>query len=112
MHATSKTREMPPTAAVIIWTALIALGVALGLFLGFGGFQFTAAMIVCAVLLAGHIFPAAPRIRARLLSALGRRGAVAVLLPLGAFIVYSAAVAGNWKTALAGTAYVLLPTLV
>ncbi|MFZ0037780.1 MAG: type II CAAX endopeptidase family protein, partial [Candidatus Acidiferrales bacterium] len=112
MHPASKIREMSPTVAVIIWAGLIALGVALGLILGFGGFRFAAAMIVCAVLLAGHIFPAAPRIRTRLLRTLGKRGAIAVLVPLGAFVVYSAAVAGNWKTALAGAAYVLLPTLV
>ncbi|HEY4742218.1 MAG TPA: type II CAAX endopeptidase family protein [Candidatus Acidoferrales bacterium] len=104
---------MPPIAAAIIWAALIALGATLGIYLGFGGFRFAAAMTVCAALLAGHIFPAAPRIRARLLAFAGtHRGVFAVFVPLGAFIVYSTAVAGNWKTALAGAAYVLFPTLV
>jgi membrane protease YdiL (CAAX protease family) len=113
MHARSQTREMPSIAAVIIWAALIALGVSLGIHLGFGGFRFAAAMAVCTALLAGHIFPAAPRIRTHLLGLVGaHRGVFAVFLPLGAFIVYSAAVAGNWKTALAGAAYVLLPALV
>jgi membrane protease YdiL (CAAX protease family) len=113
MYAQSQTREMPPIAAAIIWAALIALGVALGIHLGFGGFRFAAAMAVCSVLLAGHIFPAAPRVRNQLLSWFAKRGGVfAVLIPLGAFIVYSTAVAGDWKTALCGAAYVLLPTLV
>jgi membrane protease YdiL (CAAX protease family) len=104
---------MPPIAAAIIWAALIALGVTLGIYLGFGGIRFAAAMTVCGVLLAGHIFPAAPRVRNQLLSLFAKCGGVfAVVIPLGAFIVYSTAVAGNWKTALAGAAYVLLPTLV
>lgn len=113
MHAQSQNRQMSPVAAAIIWAALIALGVTLGIHLGFGGIRFAAAMAVCAALLAGHIFPAAPRIRVRLLAlASAHRGVFAVFLPLGAFIVYSMAVTGNWKTALAGAAYVLLPTLV
>lgn len=97
--------------AAILWVALMIVGITLGVHLDFGGFRFAAAMVVCGVLLAGHIFPAAPSVRARLLSLLAERGAFAALVPLGAFIFYAGAVSGTWKTALFGAAYTILPTL-
>jgi len=112
MKANSKFRELPSAGAAILWLALIALGVGLGIKLGFGGVRFGFAMVVAGILLAGHVFPAAPKARERLLDALGEHGgAFAVLLPLGAFVIYSAVVAGTWQTALAGAAYTLAPTL-
>jgi membrane protease YdiL (CAAX protease family) len=100
------------TVAAILWAALMLVGITLGIRLGFGGIRFGVAMAVCGVLLAGQIFPAASRVRARLLNALGEHGGIfAVLVPLGAFIVYATSVSGTWKTALAGVAYILLPTL-
>jgi uncharacterized protein len=98
--------------ALLLWAALMAVGIALGIHFGFGSARFGAAMAVCGVLLAGHIFPAAPAVRARLLGILGKHlGAFAVLVPLGAFLVYATAVSGTWKSALVGAAYTILPTL-
>jgi len=80
--------------------------------LGFEGARFFGVMAVCAVLLGGELFPAAPSVRERLLQWLGsRRGALAVLAPLFAFIAYAAIVSLGWKLAFVGVEYILLPGL-
>ncbi len=112
MLESTRTHELNLGAALAVWAALLATGVLLGVRMGFGGWRFALAITLCGILLAGYLLAAAPRTRERLLSWLGTRGcALAVLIPLGAFLVYSLSVAGDWKTALLGAAYVLIPTL-
>jgi len=107
-----RTHEMNAGVALAVWAALLVTGVLLGLRMGFGGWRFACAMGVCGILLAGYLLAAAPRMQERLLARLGTRGgALTVLLPLGAYAMYSLGVAEDWKFALLGAAYVLIPTL-
>ncbi len=108
----TRTHEMNAGVALAVWAALLVTGVLLGLRMGFGGWRFACAMGVCGILLAGYLLAAAPRMQERLLARLGTRGgALTVLLPLGAYAMYSLGVAEDWKFALLGAAYVLIPTL-
>lgn len=112
MPGTAGSHELKFAGALAVWAALLLTAVFLGVWMGFGGRRFAFAILVCAVLLAGHLFPAVPRVRVRLLGWFGSHGGVfAVLVPLGAFLIYALAVAGDWKSTLIGAAYILAPTL-
>jgi membrane protease YdiL (CAAX protease family) len=112
MDGATRTRELPLAGALAIWAGLLGMGVALGWKLGFGGARFAGVMAVCAVLLAGEIFPAAPRVREQVAGWLeSRGGALAVALPLVAFFAYAAIVSVGLKLAVIGAAYILMPTL-
>ncbi len=112
MPESTRTHEMNLGVALAVWAALLATGVLLGLRMGFGGWRFALAMAVCGILLEGYLVAAAPRARERLLAWLGPRGgALAVLVPLGAYAMYALGVAEDWRSALLGAAYVLAPTL-
>jgi hypothetical protein len=82
-----------------------------GAWMGYGGRRFAIALGVAAVLFAFELFLAAPEALARVESALGNGAALAVLLPLAAVLGYSLLVAGTWKTAVGGCAFVLAPAL-
>ena len=112
MLESTRTHELNLGAALAVWAALLATGVLLGLRMGFGGWRFALAMAVCGILLADYLVAATPRMQERLLARLGTRGgALAVLLPLGAYEMYALGVAEDWKSALLGAAYLLIPTL-
>ncbi|MGA2509015.1 MAG: CPBP family intramembrane glutamic endopeptidase [Candidatus Acidiferrales bacterium] len=112
MAAESRSRQMGFPAALAIWAALIMLAAFLGIWLGFGGRRFAAALVVAAVLLAFELFSAAPRALEIARRSMGGRGALfAPLVPLFAVLVYSFAVTGDWKLMLAGAAYALVPAL-
>jgi uncharacterized protein len=112
MKESPRTHELNLGVAFAVWAALLVTGVLLGLRMGFGGWRFALVMAVCGILLAGYLVAAAPRTRERLLAWLGARGStLAVLVPLSAHAMYSLSVAEDWKSALLGAAYVLIPTL-
>jgi uncharacterized protein len=112
MPEATRTHEMNVGVALAVWAALLLTGVLLGLRMGFSGWRFACAMGVCGILLAGYLVAAAPKARERLLASLGTRGgALSALVPLGAYAIYALGIAGDWKFALLGAAYVLIPTL-
>lgn len=112
MPESTRTHELNAGVALAVWAAWLVIGVLLGLRMGFGGWRFACVMGVCGILLAGYLVAAAPRARERLLARLGTRGgALTVLVPLGAYAIYALCVAKDWKFALLGAAYVLIPTL-
>lgn len=100
-----------PTAAVA-WAIIVALAAIYGMRLGYSGYSYALALGVAAALFAFELFLAAPRVLERTRAALGEHGAVlAPLVPLFAVLIYTIGVTANWKTALFGAAYVVLPAL-
>lgn len=99
-------------AAASAWAAVVILAAFYGVRLGFGGPRFAIALGVAAVLFAFELFLAAPVVMDRWRRIFGAHGNVlAPLVPLFAMLLYATAVAGGWKGALLGSAYVVLPAL-
>lgn len=111
MAITTKSRRLGLPAAFAVWAAIMMTAGFAGAWSGYGGRRFALALAVAAALFAFEFFLAAPEVLARVESTLGDSGAIAVLFPLAAVLVYSLLVAGNWKTTFAGVAYMLLPIL-
>ena len=82
-----------------------------GSYMGYGGRRFALALVVAAALFAFELFLAVPDVLARVETTLGSGAPLVVLFPLAAVLGYALLVAGNWKTALGGAAYVLAPVL-
>ena len=100
-----------PTAAVA-WAVIVGLAAFYGLRLGYRGGSFALALGVAAALFAFELFLAAPRVLERARHLFGEHGAVlAPLVPLFAVLIYTIGVTANWKTALLGAAYTVLPAL-
>lgn len=98
--------------AAIVWAVIVILAAFYGMRLGYGGISYALALGVAAVLFAFELFLAAPRVMDGVRRLLGEHGAiVAPLLPLFAVLIYAVGVAGNWKLALVGAAYTVLPAL-
>lgn len=98
--------------AVALWAALVLLAGFLGSWLGFGGPRFAFALGVAALLLAFELFFAAPGVLEFAQKSLGGRGVLlAPLVPLSAVLIYSFAVTGNQRLAVAGAAYAVVPSL-
>ena len=98
--------------AVAIWAVIVLLAAFAGIRLGYSGSRFAIALGVAAALFAFEFFLTAPKAFGTVQGALGQRGAVvAALVPIFAVLVYSIGVGGNWKYALIGAAYAVLPTL-
>ncbi len=99
-------------AAVAIWAGVLLFAALYGMWLGYGGPRFAVAMIVAAGLFGCELFLAAPRVLDRAQRILGERGGImAPLAPLFAAIAYAIGVTSNWKAAMIGAAYALLPAL-
>ena len=99
-------------AAVAIWVGVLLFAALYGMWLGYGGPRFAVAMIVAAGLFGFELFLAAPRVLNRAQRILGeRRGIMAPLAPLFAAIAYAIGVTTDWKAAMIGAAYAVLPTL-
>jgi len=112
MPEATRSYELNAGFALAAWAALLATGMLLGLRMGFGGWRFALAIAACGILLAGYFAAAAPKMQERLRASLGiRGGALAVLVPLGAYAMYASGVSEDWKFGLLGAAYVLIPTL-
>ena len=100
-----------PTAA-IAWGVIVGLAAFYGIRLGYTGRSFALALGVAAALFAFELFLAAPRVLERARHLFGEHGAVlAPLVPLFAVLIYTIGVTANWKTALLGAAYTVLPAL-
>ncbi len=100
-----------PTAA-IAWGAIVGLATFYGIRLGYTGRSFALALGVAAALFAFELFLAAPRVLERARHLFGEHGAVlAPLVPLFPVLIYTIGVTANWKTALLGAAYTVLPAL-
>ncbi len=111
MGDSTRTYELKLWGVLAIWAALLLTGVLVGLHMGFGGWPFAWAMAVSGILLAGLLLPAASRVRERMVAWCGGRGSLTVLVPLGAFVIYALYVSKDWRAGIAGSAYVLAPTL-
>jgi CAAX protease family protein len=111
MADSTRTHELKLWCVLAIWAALLLTGVLVGLHMGFGGWPFAWAMAICGILLAGVLLPAAPRVCEKILAWCRGRGALTVLVPFGAFLVYALFVSSDWRAGIAGSAYVLAPTL-
>jgi len=84
----------------------------LGLRLGYRGPRFWIALGVAAVLFAFEFFLASPSVLESARGMLGKHGRVlAPLVLLFAVLVYTLTVTANWKMALVGAAYSVLPAL-
>ncbi len=91
---------------------MVALAGVAGSWLGYGGRRFAVALGVAAVLFASELFVAAPSVREFIENSLGGRAALlAPLIPLFAAVIYSVAVTGNPRLAIAGAAYTVVPAL-
>ena len=98
--------------AAIIWATVVLLTAILGARLGYTGVRFGVALSVAAALFAFELFLAAPSVLGKVQAFFGgRAGAVAPLVPLFAILIYSFCVSGDWKLALIGAAYTVLPAL-
>jgi membrane protease YdiL (CAAX protease family) len=100
-----------PTAFAA-WAVIVGLATFYGIGLGYSGRAFALALSVAAALFAFELFLAAPHVLERTRHLFGEHGAVlAPLPPLFAVLIYTIGVAANWKTALLGAAYTVLPAL-
>ena len=100
-----------PTAAVA-WAVVVSLAALYGIRLGYSGRSFVLALGVAAALFAFELFLAAPRVLEQTRRLFGEHGAVlAPLVPLFAVLIYAIGVTNNWKMALLGAAYTVLPAL-
>lgn len=79
--------------------------------LGYGGRAFALALGVAAVLFAFELFLASPNVLDQARQSLDHGAALAPLLPLFAVLIYTIGVTANWKMALIGAAYAVLPAL-
>jgi uncharacterized protein len=111
MAESRRTHELKLWCVAAVWTALLLTGVLVGLHMGFSGWPFASAITVCGILLAGLILPAAPGVSKQIIAWSRGSGALTVLVPLGAFVIYALFVSRDWRAGIAGSAYVLAPTL-
>jgi uncharacterized protein len=99
--------------AAAIWSVVVLFAAFYGLRLGLGGPRFAIALSIASVLFAFELGLAVPSVLDTVLRTLGERAAVlAPLVPLFAVLIYAIAVAGGWRSALIGAAYVVLPSLI
>ena len=111
-NGNSKSWELKLPIAFAVWVPIVVFGILLGFRLGYEGRRYGMALSVAAVLFAFEFFLACPSVLDRARKFLGEHGGVlAPLAPLFAVLIYTATVTGNWKMALAGAAYCVLPAL-
>jgi uncharacterized protein len=104
---------MPFAAALTIWTVIVALAAVYAMLLGFGGPRLALALGVAAALFAFEFFLAVPRIQSSLQTSFGARvGVLAPIVPLGLFLICSAALTRQPLLTVAGSAYVIAPALI
>jgi uncharacterized protein len=94
------------------WAVIVGLAAFYGFRIGYSGRSFALALAVAAALFAFELFLAAPRVLEHARHWFGEHGAVlAPLVPLFGVLIYTIGVTANWKTALLGAAYTVLPAL-
>jgi uncharacterized protein len=100
-----------PTAFAA-WAVIVGLAAFYGIRIGYTGRSFMLALGVAAALFAFELVLAAPRVLEQARHWFGEHGAVlAPLVPLFGVLIYAIGVTTNWKMALLGAAYVVLPAL-
>jgi CAAX protease family protein len=100
-----------PTAATL-WATVVLFVALYGIHLGLSGTRFALSLAIAAILFAFELFLAAPPVLDSLRRHFGEAlGVLAPLVPLFALLIYAIAVAGGWRNALIGAAYVVLPSL-
>jgi uncharacterized protein len=108
----SKSWEINFGTAAALWASVIVVVAILGLRLGYGGWRFGIALGVAAVLFGFESFLASPSVLESARGMLGGHGRVlAPLVPVFAVLIYTLTVTANWKMALIGAAYSVLPAL-
>jgi membrane protease YdiL (CAAX protease family) len=112
MRNGSKSWRMNLPTAAGVWAAIVILAGFAGMRLGYGGRRFALALGVAAVLFVFELFLASPGILDQARQSLGEHGRVlAPLIPLFSVLIYTVGVTTNWKMALVGAAYAVLPAL-
>ena len=107
MLTTSKPWHVPFWAILCVWLIVVSLAAFYGTRLGFGGPRFELVLAVAGALFAFEFFLAVPRAQEVLLSR-GRLDILFVLVPFGAFLIYSTVFhIGMWRTII-GAAYALI----
>jgi membrane protease YdiL (CAAX protease family) len=108
----SKPWELNLPTAFAVWVPIVVFVILLGYRLGYGGRRYGIALTIAAALFAFEFFLASPPVLERARKMLGEHGGVfAPLAPLFAVLIYTTSVSGNWKMALVGAAYSVLPAL-
>jgi membrane protease YdiL (CAAX protease family) len=98
--------------AATLWAAVVLFVAFYGIHLGLSGARFALSLAIAAGLFAFEFFLAAPPVLDSLRHRFGNAvGVLAPLVPLFAMLIYAIAVAGGWRFALIGAAYVVLPSL-
>ncbi len=112
MVRNSQSWQINLPAAAGLWAAIVILAGFFWMRLGYRGCAFALALGVAAVLFAFELFLASPGILDHARQSLGEhRGVLAPLIPLFAVLIYTIGVTFNWKMALIGAAYTVLPAL-
>jgi len=110
--ASSKSWQLNLPTAAAVSTPIVVFVALLGLRLGYRGPRFGIVLGVATILFAFEFFLAAPRVLESARKMLGERGRIlAPLVPLLAVLIYTLTVTANWKTALVGASYSVLPAL-
>lgn len=96
--------------AVALWAVVVVLAAFYGISMGYTGRHFAIGLGVAAALFAFELFLAAPAVLQSVARSSVRLGLpLIILLPLLAVLCYSLGVTENWKLALIGAAYAVLP---
>ncbi|HEX2775426.1 MAG TPA: hypothetical protein VHN10_02175, partial [Candidatus Acidoferrales bacterium] len=112
MASNSKSWQLDFTTAVGVWVPIVVFVALLGLRIGYRGPRFGIALGVAAALFAFEFFLACPSVLESACGVLGEHGRVlAPLVPLFFVLIYTVTVTANWKMALVGAAYSVLPAL-
>ena len=111
MAPSTNSRRIGIAVTFAVWAVIVMAAGFAGSYMGYGGRRYALALVVAAALFGFELFLAVPDVLARVESTLGSAAPLAVLYPLAAALGYCLLVAGNWKTALGGVAYVLAPAL-
>ncbi len=94
------------------WAVIVGLATFYGIRLGYTGRSFALALAVAEAQFAVELSLAAPPVLERARNVFGEHGAMlAPLVPLFGVLIYTIGVTANWKTALLGAAYTVLPAL-